>query len=333
METFCTNESTVQMINDSILKTNEVRAFAPATVANVGCGFDIFGLALEYPGDEVSLCRVDEPGVHIASIEGDEGRLPLEAAENTAGKSLLAMLAHLDAGFGIRMTLKKQMPIGSGLGSSAASSVASVFALNNMLRSPLSLELLLHFAIEGERITSGGSVHLDNIAACLYGGFVLIRDREPADIVRIPVPDDLFITIMHPMIEVKTSESRRMIKANISLPQAVTQWGNVAGVITALFLKDYDLLKRSMRDVIIEPVRAMLIPHFYTLRDTAMDLGAYGFGISGSGPSVFAISRSRQKAEEIGDALRNLMLGKGIDNDIYVSVVNKQGPRLITDSE
>jgi homoserine kinase len=221
------------------------------------------------------------------------------------------------------------MPIGSGLGSSAASAVASVFAFNRMLNQPLAKEKILDFAIEGEKITSGGSVHLDNISACLYGGFVLIRSKNPADIISIPAPADLTFSIVHPQIEVKTAESRKMIRENLSLPKAITQWGNVAGVVAALFQKDYELLKRSMEDVIIEPIRAMLIPHYKSLKQLALEAGAYGFGISGSGPSVFAISKSRKEGLNIGQVLKEYLNSANIGNDLYVSAINKIGPKIL----
>jgi homoserine kinase len=303
--------------------------FAPATVANVGCGFDIFGLALHRPGDKVRLKVTDRPGVSIVSITGDAGILPKDAELNTAGKSVLTMLQHLNADFGIELELNKEMPVGSGLGSSAASSVASVFALNQILKQPLAIRELLNFALEGERIASGDSVHLDNIGACLYGGFVLIRSKEPPDIVSVPVPHDLHFTVVHPRIEVKTSESRRMIRPTLSLPLAITQWGNVAGVITALFESDYELLKRSMTDVVIEPVRSMLIPHYKILKECAMENGAYGFGISGSGPSVFAVTRSAEDGEKIGKNLGAILAERKVDYDLYVSAVNREGPKVI----
>ena len=311
------------------LKYKEIRAYAPATVANVGCGFDIFGFAINEPGDEVYLKITDTPGVVIKEISGDNGMLPKEAIKNTAGKSLLSMLDSINADFGIEMSLHKKMPIGSGLGSSAASSVVSVFAMNEMLNKPLSREELLPFVIEGEKIASGENVHLDNISACLYGGFILVRSQNPIDIISIPTPPSLYCTVIHPQIEIKTAETRKMLKTHTPLEKAIHQWANVAGVVTALFKEDYNLLKRSLKDEIIEPDRAVLIPHFYEMRDAALDNGSVGFSISGSGPSVFAFSAGQEDAQKVAEAIGGVLKDKGIAYDAFVSPVNKQGPRVL----
>lgn len=311
------------------LKHKSVKVFAPATVANVGCGFDIFGFALHQPGDEVILRAANKKGLSISKITGDAGALPLQADKNTAGRSVLAMMDYLKLDFGLQMELHKKMPIGSGLGSSAASSVAGVFALNALLDEPLETEKLLEFAIEGEKIASGESVHLDNITACMYGGFILVRSKDPIDIVALPVPDNLYCTVLHPQIEIRTSESRKMLRSSIALNTAINQWANVAGVVTALFKEDFNLLKRSLKDEVAEPDRSILIPHFNLLKEAALEAGAAGFSISGSGPSVFALSSGLQKAEEIGSALQDVLQKHSIENDLYVSKVNTAGPILL----
>ncbi len=310
-------------------KKIRVRVFAPATVANVGSGFDIFGFALNTPGDELLLQVTRQPGVKITRITGENGQLPLEADKNTAGGSILAMLQSLQADFGVQIELYKKMPIGSGLGSSAASAVASVFALNSILKNPLSREELLTFAIEGEKIASGTNVHLDNIAACLYGGFILVRSRKPPDIISIPTPEDLYCTVIHPRIEIKTSMSRQMLRNQIPLETAITQWGNVGGMITALFKKDYSLLSRSLKDVVAEPVRSILIPHFQELNDLAVQCGALGCSIAGSGPSVFALSAGKSTAKKIGAALQQFLSKHQIEHDLYISAINQQGPKIL----
>jgi len=310
-------------------KKIRVRVFAPATVANVGSGFDIFGFALNTPGDELTLKITPQPGVQITRITGDNESLPYEAEKNTAGGSILAMLQSLDADFGVQMELHKKMPIGSGLGSSAASAVASIFALNSVLQNPLSKKELLTFAIEGEKIASGAHVHLDNIAACLYGGFILVRSRNPHDIVSIPTPEDLYCTIIHPRIEIKTSMSRQMLRNQISLETAITQWGNVGGMITALFTNDYSLLSRSLKDVVAEPIRSILIPHFQELNELAMHNGALGCSIAGSGPSIFALSAGRRSAKKIGAVIQKFLTGQKIEHDLYISAINQAGPKII----
>ena len=311
------------------LKHKAVKVFAPATVANVGSGFDIFGFALNEPGDEIHLRVTKQTGVIIDVITGDGGALPRQAEKNTAGRSALAMLEYLKADFGLAMEIHKKMPVGSGLGSSAASSVAGAFALNNLLKEPLSKEKLLEFAIEGEKIASGKNVHLDNIAACLYGGFILVRSKNPIDIIPIPTPNNLHCTVIHPQIEIQTSESRKMLKKLVPLSKAITQWANVAGVVTALFQEDYDLLKRSLKDKIAEPDRSILIPYYDEMKQAAMENGAAGFSISGSGSSVFAFSSDYETAQTIGCAARNVLTKNEIGNDVYISKINNTGPKVL----
>ncbi len=312
------------------LHRESVRVFAPATVANVGCGFDIFGFALNEPGDEVRLQVTDNPGVSIVKISGDGGLLPYQVQHNTAGRALQSMLDTLQADFGLEVEIRKKMPIGSGLGSSAASSVAAVFALNALLKEPLSNERLLPFALEGERIASGGALHPDNVAACLYGGFVLIRDKSTYDIINIPTPPDLYCAVVHPRIEIITSEARKMLKNQLPLQQAITQWANVAGMVTALMTSDYDLLRRSLHDEVAEPDRAVLIPHYEALKKAALREGASGFGISGSGPSVFAFCKGLPLAKKVGAAIRSVFQENEIGNEVYISDINKQGPKIIS---
>lgn len=308
------------------LKKDQVSAFAPATVANVGPGFDIFGLALGQPGDEIEIEKKNEPGIVIKEITGDGGILPKDPLKNTATVALQAMLDDLNAGFGLNVKLHKRMPVGSGMGSSAASSVVGVFALNQMLTHPVNKAQLLSYAVEGEKITSGGSVHLDNVAACLYGGFILVRGKNPPDIIQVPVPEDLVCVVVHPHIEIRTSESRRMLKQDVPLVSAIDQWGNIAGMIAALYRSDMELLRRSLRDVIAEPVRSILIPNFNEMKQIALDAGALGFSISGSGPSVFALCKGRMTAEKTGNRLSLLMSENQIKSDLYISPVNTTGP-------
>jgi homoserine kinase len=311
------------------LKRDKIHTFAPASVANVGCGFDIFGFALHYPGDEVYLKATDSPGITITNISGDGNLLSKDVKENTAGVSLQAMMDYLHADFGIEMEIYKKMPIGSGLGSSAASSVASVYALNQMLWKPLDKRQLLKFAIAGEKIASGDNIHLDNITACLYGGFILVRSKNPVDVVQIPTPVGLHCAVLHPQIEIKTEASRKLLRKQITLEQAVTQWGNVAGTVTALFTSDFELLKRSLDDVVVVPDRAELIPRYYQIYEAAMSAGAIGCSISGSGPSVFALGDSESSAKKIGKAMTDVLNGLDIGSDLYISAINNDGPKVM----
>jgi len=306
-----------------------IRVFAPATVANVACGFDIFGFAVASPGDEVILTRSETPGVRITDIIGDEGRLPREASRNTAGISIQTYLKHIgQSDLGIEMVLNKQMPLGSGLGSSAASAVAGVYAVNELLGRPLTPLQLLPFAMEGERIACG-SAHADNVGPSLLGGFVMVRSYNPLDVVRIQTPASLFCTLVHPDIEVNTKDARFILKNEVSLKNTIIQMGNVAGLIAGLMTPDYDLISRSLVDVIIEPVRSILIPEFNEVKQAALDAGALGCSISGSGPSMFALSRDVDTAEQIGAAMQQAFLAVGITSEAYVSEINQEGPKVL----
>ena len=308
---------------------NEIKVFAPASVTNVGPGFDIMGFALETPGDELILKISDKPGIRIIKIEGDNGKLPVASEKNTAGASLISMAEHLKFDKGLEIEIHKKMKSGSGLGSSAASAVASVFALNELLETPLSKNQLLKFALEGEKLTSGGSPHADNVSACLFGGFIIVRSISPFDIINIPTPDDIHCVILNPDTEVKTSDARKVLPKNISLKDAVIQWGNIAGLVAGFMKNDYNLIKRSLKDIICEPVRAELIPGYQGIKNAALDAGAIGAGISGSGPSVFAFCRSVEHGEIIGSAMKVVTDSLNIESEIYISKINHTGPRVI----
>ncbi|MEO5980465.1 MAG: homoserine kinase [Chryseolinea sp.] len=305
-----------------------VRAIAPATVANVSCGFDIFGFAVEAPADEVILTMREEPGVVIKQITGDEGRLPLESSRNTAGVAVEAFLKALDSDAGIEIILHKNLPLGSGMGSSAASSVAALVAVNQLFDNPFSKEQLLPFAMEAERIACG-SAHADNVAPSLLGGFVLIRGYDPLDVTRIPTPSDLYCTLVHPHLELKTSDSRRVLKANIPMKDAITQWGNIAGLVVGLMKPDYGLIMRSLTDVVAEPIRSVLIPGFTSIKSEAVKLGALGCGISGSGPTIFALSTEYAIAERVGNAIQKQFEFLKLKSDVFVSRINGVGAKVV----
>ncbi|MBC7922891.1 MAG: homoserine kinase [Ferruginibacter sp.] len=304
---------------------DSIRVFAPATVANVACGFDIFGFAVDSPGDEVVLRKRERPGVEITEITGDAGRLPRQTEKNTAGVAIAAFLRHIGSDQGVAVTLHKKMPLGSGLGSSAASAVAGVFAINQLMGNPLSPADLLPFAMEGERLACG-SAHADNVAPSLLGGFVVIRSYQPLDIIRIPTPDRLYCTLVHPQIEVNTKDARHILKKEISLQKTITQMGNVAGLIAGLMQADYALIGRSLVDVIVEPVRAILIPGFGEVKVAALGAGALGCSISGSGPSMFALSSDADTAAGVGAAMQARFAHLRIESEVYVSGINRVGP-------
>jgi homoserine kinase len=305
-----------------------VHAFAPATVANVSCGFDIFGFAVEQPGDEVILSFTETPGVYIRKIEGDGGRLPLEAEKNTAGVAVLAFLNAIKSDQGVEIILKKNLPLGSGMGSSAASSVAALVGINHLLGEPFLKKDLLPFAMEAERMACG-SAHADNVAPSLMGGFVLIRAYDPPDVVSIPTPDNLYCTLIHPHLELNTQDSRKVLRVNITLKDAVTQWGNIAGLVAGLMKPDYNLISRSLKDVIAEPVRAMLIPGFDIIKQKAVESGALGCGISGSGPTIFALSTDEQTAHQIGKVIGREFEKFRLNSEVFVSKINPLGGRIM----
>lgn len=313
------------------MNLEEARVFAPATVANVASGFDVLGFALESPGDVVHLRRRQAPGVEVMAVEGDGGRLPREATRNTAAVAVIGLLEHLGHPFGVELALHKDMPLASGLGSSAASAVAAVYAANLLAGSPLSALELLPFTMQAEKVACGAA-HADNVAPALLGGFVLIRSYEPLDVVRLPVPAGLAAAIVHPHTEIPTSDARRILKKEIRLSDAIRQWGNLAALVAALYESDLELLGRSLQDVVAEPRRALLIPGFARVKAAAADAGALGCSISGSGPSVFSLCDSLPKARTVGEAMRAAFAAEGLEADLYVSPINSVGPRVVEDA-
>ncbi|AHM63523.1 homoserine kinase [Flammeovirgaceae bacterium 311] len=304
-----------------------VKVFAPATVANVSCGYDVLGFAVDNPGDEVIMHLNDSKQVSLDVIEGDEGRLPRDPLQNTVSAVVINYLKHLGAEQGVSIELYKKMPFGSGLGSSSASAVAGLVAINELMGSQLSREELLPFAMEGERLACGNA-HADNVAPALLGGLVLIRSYNPLDVVKLPVPEGLSCALLYPHVEIPTKEARRILKDRIHISDAVTQWGNVAGLVAGFCTGNLELIGRSMVDVIIEPVRSMLIPYFYDMREIATAHGALGFSISGSGPSVFALCKGEDTARKVASALSDKLTSNGIGVNTYVSSINAHGPKI-----
>ncbi len=305
-----------------------VRAFAPATVSNVACGFDVLGFAIEQPGDEVVAQRRGEPGVEIVEITGDGGRLPREVERNTAGVAAAELLARLGDERGVALRLHKGMPLSSGLGSSAASAVAAVCAVDRLLGLEAPRELLLRCALEGERAATG-SIHADNAAPCLYGGFVLIRGVDPPDVVPLPVPEGLACAVVRPHAEVETRGARALLGNTVALKDAVTQWGNLGALVAALFRGDHELLSRSLRDVVAEPMRAGLVPGFSVAQRAAAVAGALGCSLSGSGPSIFALCASHAQAEHVATAMVRTLEDAGLTADRLVSPVGAAGARVV----
>ena len=313
---------------------SEVRVFAPASVSNVACGFDILGFALETLGDVVAVRVADEPGVVVESITGDDGRLPHLARLNTASIAAQAVLDRLhENGRGLALSIDKRMPISSGLGSSAASSVAAAVGADAALGGGLGRDDLLLCALEGERAASG-AVHADNVAPCMLGGLVLVRSAQPPDLVPLPVPGDLSCAILLPRIELRTHEARVLLGDSIPLGTAVEQWGNVAGLIASLYEEDWGLLQRSLVDVVAEPIRSPLVPGFEAVKSAGMEAGALGCSLSGSGPAIFALCRDRERAEAASDAMhRTFEEVVGSDSQRFVSKVGAAGARILADAD
>lgn len=303
----------------------EISVLAPATVSNVVCGFDCLGFALEAPCDEMIVRLIDEKTVRI--INHDQFNLPTEAEKNVAGVALLAMLDEMKERVGFEVEITKRIKPGSGIGSSAASAVGAVAAANRLLENRFSRAELAEFAMSGEFVASA-SRHADNVAPCLFGGFVLVRATSPLDVVALDFPP-LFATVIHPQIEIKTSYAREILPENVPLKDAIRQWSNLGALVAALAKGDYELISRSLEDFLIEPVRKSLIPRFDDLKSESLKAGALGGGISGSGPSVFMLSETEAAARKVETAMRGIYEETSIEFYIYVTKINREGVRFV----
>lgn len=303
----------------------KIRVEAPATVANLVCGFDILGMALEGPFDIMEMSLSREPGIRIVHTDGYD--LPSDPAQNVAGAALLDLLQAYGQPVGVDLSITKQIKPGSGLGSSAASSAGAVVAANHLLGNPFSKDDLVRFAMAGEKVASGVK-HADNITPCILGGVTLIRSIFPLDIVQLAAPP-MYVTVVHPQIEVRTSDARQILRKEVLLKDAIRQWGNIAGLVAGFLQNDYALISRSLEDVIIEPVRSMLIPGFDEVKHQSKEAGALGGGISGSGPSIFMLSQAQTTAEKIAGIMQEIYQGLGIDQKTYITTLNSQGVRII----
>lgn len=306
-----------------------LKVFAPATVANVACGYDLLGFAIDGPGDEIIARRTDKPGLSISKITGCKNKLPLEVKKNTAGYAGLKLLEYLgETNVGIELEIHKKMPFGSGLGSSAASAAAGVMAVNEMLKRPLTRRELLPFAVLGEQIADG-AYHADNVAPSLMGGIIFIRSNKDLDVHRIPVPKGIFATVIYPHIKILTKDARKILSDMVSLEDHIEQNGNLGGLILGLYNSNFDLIKRSLQDVIIEPQRAQLIPGFFEVQEAALKEGALGCSISGAGPSIFALSNNRLIAENIGVKMSAVFSRLKIESELFISSINQKGAVLM----
>ena len=305
---------------------DQIKIFSPATVANVSCGFDALGFALDALGDEMIFRKTSDTTLRISKIEG--AKLSFDIDKNVAGVVAKAMLEKHPVDFGIDIEIYKNFKPGSGLGSSAASASGAAFAVNELFGRPFSMLELTQFAMLGEEAACGSQI-ADNVSAALFGGFVLVRSYKPLDIVKLPTPSELFATVIHPQIEVKTEDARNVLKSEVPLKDAITQWANVGGLVSGLYASDYDLIGRSLIDVIVEPARKHLIPHFDAVKEAALQKGALGAGISGSGPTIFALSKGEDTAQKVAEAMRAIYSNTTIDFEIYISKINSQGIKIL----
>lgn len=311
---------------------DSVKVYSPATVANVSCGFDIMGFALELPGDVIEVCRTEEAGLHIANKIANLN-IPTEPKKNTTTVAMQAMLDELQhSGSGFQVIFHEKIWPGSGIGSSSASAAAGVFALNELLNNPFTRAELVRFAMEGERAACGAA-HADNVAPALMGGFVLIRDSSPLDLVSLHYPSELHAAVVLPEVVVRTEDSRNVLPQEISLQTGIKQWAHVGALVAALAQEDWALLSRSIKDFVAEPARKTLIPHFDQARAAALNNGALGCGISGSGPAIFSLTKGREAAHEVAQAKNAVFEQAGLACRTYVSSINPTGVRVIKNND
>jgi homoserine kinase len=304
---------------------DSVRVHAPATVSNVVCGFDCLGFALSEPYDEITVRKIDEPIIRIS--HNDDFGLPTDPTKNVAGVALRAMLDAAGADFGFNVEITKNIKPGSGVGSSSASSCGAVVAANYLLGEEFSKIELAEFAMEGEKLASGAR-HADNVAPCIFGGFTLVRSADPLDIIPVEFPQ-LFATVIHPQIEIRTADARAILPNQVPLTDAVKQWSNLGSLVAGLSRGDIRLIVRSMEDFIVEPVRKSLIPKFDEVKGASIAAGALGGGISGSGPSVFMLSETIDIAASVQHAMKDVYSKTSIDFHIYVSEISELGVQIV----
>ena len=306
---------------------DSIKIQAPATVANLSCGFDVLGVCLNEPYDEIEIIKIDKPKVQIDILDSKFSNIPNIPSQNTGGVPAALLIEDLKLNFGFNIKIKKGIPLCGGLGSSAATSVGVVYAINQLLDSKLSDIDLLKYALEGEKV-SVSNPHADNIAPGLLGGMILIRDTSSLDISKVPI-NNFYFAIIHPDIKISTEVARNILPPSIKLDLAIQQWGNLGSLINAFHLQDLNLIKKSMQDVVIEPYRSSLIKFFDEIKKISINSGALGFGISGSGPSMFALCENENIAKEIVNNSKEIYLENNIDCDTYVSTVNNIGPKVI----
>jgi homoserine kinase len=311
------------------MKFTEIKLFAPATIANIACGFDVMGCCLDAVGDTMVIRKTDGKGIRIKAITG--GSLPFEPGKNVAGVAIMAMLSDYkqELDFGFELEIHKKIKPGSGIGSSAASAAGAVFGANELLGRPYTLHELVKFAAEGERAACGSPI-ADNVAPALLGGFTLVQSADPIKILELPSIKGLYATVIHPQIEIKTSLSRDILPQKVALKDAVKQWANVGALVHALHKNDSALFAESLQDHIVEPHRSKLIPRFDEVKKKAIEAGALGGGISGSGPSIFTFSENLQIAEKVSNTIEKIYNETTIPFHLYISGINETGVKILS---
>ena len=305
---------------------NEIKVFAPASIANLSCGYDILGVCLDNIGDEITVRKTKKKGVVIKKVSGQ--KLSTDISLNVAGVSATALLNETKVNCGFEIEIHKGIKPGSGIGSSAASSAGSVFAINKLIGEPYTNKELIKFAMCGEMAASG-SKHADNVAAVLLGGFTFVKNITENDYFKLNTPIEIAFTVIHPKIELKTKDSRAVVKDKVSMKNLIEQSANLGAFISGLYTEDYDLIGRSIKDVIIEPLRSVLIPKFEEIKLASINSGALGCGISGSGPSVFAMSKGVTTAKNVGNAMKKIYDKLDLDYDVHISCVNDIGIKIL----
>ena len=305
---------------------NGVKLFSPATISNLSCGFDVLGLCLETIGDYMEIIKSKKKGIYISSIIGE--KIPHDVKKNVAGVASEALIDSLKPDFGFEIKIDKKIKPGSGIGSSAASSVGAVVGINHLLGNPLKLKELIPYALEGEKLACG-SKHADNVAPAILGGITMVRSTKPIDIIKLPIPKNLKAVIIHPKIEIKTADARKVLDKSIPLDKASQYWANLGAFVSSLYENNYELMKKSIVDDIIEPKRSQLIPMFDSLKQIANDNDSIGCGISGSGPSVFSLANGLKTAKIINNSFKKIYEETGIPFKTYVSDINKSGVKIL----
>ena len=305
---------------------NGVRLFSPATISNLSCGFDVLGLCLETIGDYMEIIKSKKKGIYITSIIGE--KIPYDVKKNVAGVASEALIDSLKPDFGFEIKIDKKIKPGSGIGSSAASSVGAVVGINHLLGNPFKLKELIPYALEGEKLACG-SKHADNVAPAILGGITLVRSTKPIDIIKLPIPKNLKAVIIHPKIEIKTADARKLLDQSIPLVKASQYWANLGAFVSSLYENNFKLMKKSIVDDIIEPKRSQLIPMFDSLKQIANDNDSIGCGISGSGPSVFSLANGLKTAKIINNSFKKIYEETGIPFKTYISDINKSGVKIL----